>query len=72
MDGTMRGLRIHPLAEEPHVLHLLPNQAAGDADLLAPNHHHLLPIQELLCHNRSKPTQHMVPRVHYHALGADA
>jgi hypothetical protein len=66
VDGAMGGLGVHPLAEEPEVLHLLPDEPAGDAHLLAPHHHHPLPVQELLRHQRRQPPQHVVPRVHHH------
>lgn len=68
----MGGLGVHPLAEEPQVLHLLADKAAGDADLLTPDHHHLLPVQQLLRDDRGQTSQHVVPRVHHHALRADS
>ena len=48
MDGTVRGLGLHPHTKKPHVLHLLTNQTTGEADLLTANHHNLLAIEKLL------------------------
>ncbi|OAY70255.1 hypothetical protein ACMD2_06170 [Ananas comosus] len=70
VDGAVRGLGVHALAEEAEVLHLLPHEPPREAQLLAPHHHHALPVQELLRHDRRQPPQHVVPRVHHHALCA--
>lgn len=70
VDGTMRGLSIHALTEEPHVLHLLLNEATGDANLLAPHNNDLLAIEKLLRHDRREATQHVVTGVHYNPLRA--
>ena len=71
MNGTMRRLGVHALAEEPHVLHLLPHEPTGDANLLAPHENDLLAVEELLRHDRRQTAQHVVARVHHHALRAD-
>ena len=71
VNGAVGGFSVHALAEEPHVLHLLANKASGDAYLFAPQHHHLLPVQQLLRHYRRQPPKHMVPRVNHHPLRAD-
>ena len=39
MEGTLGGLGVHALAEESQVLHLLSDQAAGEANVFAANHH---------------------------------
>ena len=44
MDGPMRGLGVHALAEEPQVLHLLANESTREADLLASHYHHFLSL----------------------------
>ena len=71
VNWTMRRFGVHPLPQEPHVLHLLADQSAGDADLLAPNHHNFLSIEKLFSQNRSEPSQHVMPGVNDDALGAD-
>jgi hypothetical protein len=38
-------LGVHPLTEKAEVLHLLADEATGHADLLAPDHHHALPVE---------------------------
>ena len=71
VDGAVGRLGVHAFAEEPQVLHFLPHQTTGDANLFASHDHHFLSVQQLLCHNRGEPTQHVVPGVHHHALRAD-
>ena len=72
MDGAVRRLGVHPLAEEAEVLHLLADEAARHADLLAADDDHLLPIQQLLGDNRRQASEHVVARVHHDALRAHA
>lgn len=72
VDGPVRRLGVHPLAEEAEVLHLLADEAAGQADLLAADHHDLLAVEELLGDDRGQAAEHVVARVHHDALGADA
>lgn len=72
VDWAMRRFGVHAFAEESHVLHLLPHEAAGDADLFAAHHHHFLPVEQLLRHDGREPTQHVVPRVDHHPLRADS
>jgi len=72
VDGPVRRLGVHPLAEETEVLHLLADEAAGHADLLAADDDHLLPIEQLLRDDRGEAAQHVVARVHHDALCAQA
>lgn len=72
MNGAVRGLGVHALTQEAHVLHLLSHKSTGDADLLAANDDHLLAVQELLGDDGSQAAEHVVTRVHHHALGADS
>lgn len=72
VNGAVRRFGVHTLAEEPHVLHLLPDETSGNGYLLAPDHHHLLPVQKFLRHDRRQSTQHVVPRVHHHPLRANS
>ncbi|RWR78410.1 hypothetical protein CKAN_00693800 [Cinnamomum micranthum f. kanehirae] len=72
VDGTVGGLRVHALPQEAEVLHLLPYEAARQADLLASNHHYLLPVQQLLRHDRCQAPKHVVAGVHHHTTSADA
>jgi len=72
VDGAVRRLGVHPLAEEAEVLHLLADEAARHADLLAADDDHLLPIEELLGDNRRQAAEHVVARVHHDALRAHA
>ena len=72
MNGPVRGLSVHTFAEEPHVLHFLTHESTGEANLLASHDDYLLPVEELLGDDRRKPTEHVVARVHDHALRADA
>lgn len=71
MNGAMRRLSVHSLPQETHVLHLLANQSAGDADLLAPDDHNFLSIEKLFGDNGSEPSQHVMPGVNDDALGTD-
>jgi len=72
VNGAVRRLGVHPLAEEAEVLHLLADEAARHADLLAADDDHLLPIQQLLGDNRRQASEHVVARVHHDALRAHA
>ena len=72
MDGPVGRLGVHPLAEEAEVLHLLADEAARHADLLAADDDHLLAIQQLLRYDRREAAQHVVARVHHDALRAHA
>ena len=71
MDGAMRRLGVHTLAEEPQVLHFLANEAAGEADFLAADDDDSLAVQELLGQNGGQASEHVVPGVHHHSLRAD-
>lgn len=68
----MRRFGVHAFAQESHVLHLLPHEAAGDAYLFAPHHHYLLAVEKFFCHNGRESTEHVVPRVNHHPLRADS
>lgn len=68
VNGSMRRLGVHALAEESHVLHLLPYQSSGHANLLTPHHHHFLPVQQFLRYRRRQSPQHVMPRIHHHHL----
>ncbi|GIL56771.1 hypothetical protein Vafri_12082, partial [Volvox africanus] len=59
---------VHPLAQEPVILHLLPHKAARDSNLLGPDHDNLLPTQNLLGHHRGQAAQHVGPPVDDHRL----
>lgn len=72
MDGAMRGFGVHALAEEAHVLHLLPDEAAGDADLLAADDDDLLTVEKLLGDDGSETAEHVVASVDHHPLRAHA
>ena len=72
VDGPVGRLGVHPLAEEAEVLHLLADEAAGHADLLAADHHDLLAVEQLLGDDRGEAAEHVVARVHHDALGAHA
>jgi hypothetical protein len=51
---------------------LLTDKAAGNADLLGVDHHHLLVIEQLLGDDRGKAAEYVVARVHHNALHAYA
>lgn len=72
VDGAVGGLGVHALAEEAEVLHLLTDEAAREADLLAANHHHFLAVEEFFGQDRGEPTQHVVAGVHHHPPRADS
>ena len=72
VDGPVGRLGVHPLAEEAEVLHLLADEAAGHADLLAADHHDLLAVEQLLGDNRGEAAEHVVACVNHDALGAHA
>lgn len=71
VNGPVRGLGVHPLAEKPEILHFLANEATGEADFLASDHHHSLAVQELLSENGGQSPEHVVPRIDHHSLRAD-
>lgn len=71
VNGAMGGLGVHPLPQEAHVLHLLADQPAGDADLLAPDDDDFLAVEKLFGDNRREPSQHVMPCIDDNALGAD-
>lgn len=70
VNRSVRRFSVHTLAEEPHVLHLLTNKSAGETNLLAPDYHNLLAIEQLFRHNRRQATKHVVASIHDHALRA--
>lgn len=70
MNGSMRRLRVHTFAKEPHVLHFLADESTGEANLLASNDDDLLPIEQLLGHDRRQAPQHVVARIDDNALRA--
>lgn len=72
VNRAMRGLGIHTLPQEPHVLHFLANQSSRDANFFTSDEDHLLAIEKLLGHNRSQPPEHVVPCVNNDALRADS
>lgn len=71
VNGTVRGLGVHPLAEEAQVLHLLADETAREADFLAADNDDPLAVQELLGQNRGQAAEHVVPGVYHHSLRAD-
>ena len=72
MDRAMGRFGVHAIAEESEVLHFLTNETAGEADLLASDRHHFLPIKQLLSYNGRQSPQHVVARVHHHSLRTDS
>lgn len=71
VNGAMRRFSVHSLPQETHVLHLLTDQSAGDADLLAPDNDNFLSIEKLFGDDRREPSQHVMPSVDDDALGTD-
>lgn len=71
VDGTMRGLGVHPFTEKTKELHLLADKASRHADLLATHHHDALPIEQLLGKDGRQAPKHMLPCINHHAPRAD-
>lgn len=71
MNGAVRGLGVHPLAEEAQVLHLLSDETAGEADFLAADDDDSLAVQEFLGQNGGQTAEHVVPGIYHHSLRAD-
>jgi len=72
VDGSLARLSVHPLPQEPQVFHLLPDEAPGQADLLATDHNHFLAIEKLLGEDGSQAAEHVVAGVDHDDLGAEA
>lgn len=72
VNGPVGGLGVHPLVTEPSVFHLLAHESAGDGDLLAPHHHHSLPIEQLLRDDGREAPKHVVARIDHHSPRAEA
>lgn len=71
MNGTMRRLSVHPLSQEPHILHLLPNKPTRNTNLLTPDDNDLLSIQQFLRQNGGETAEHVMPGVDHHSFRAD-
>lgn len=71
VDGAVRRLSVHTLSPEPHVLHLLPDEASRYGDLVAAYDGYSLAVQEVLGYDRRQTTEHVVSSVDHHSLRAD-
>lgn len=71
VDGAVRGLGVHALSPESHVLHLLPHEASRYGDLIAAYDGYSLAVQEVLGYDRRQTTEHVVSSVDHYSLRAD-
>lgn len=60
VNRTMRRFGIHSLTKESHVLHFLPNETTGDANLFTTNNNNFLTIKDLFGDGGSKTAKHVV------------
>mmetsp|Transcript_7666 Transcript_7666/g.14256 ORF Transcript_7666/g.14256 Transcript_7666/m.14256 type:complete len:215 (+) Transcript_7666:1466-2110(+) len=56
------------LSSKPLVLHLLPNESTGNADLFGPHGNNLLPVKKLLGNNGSQAAEHVPSTVNHNNL----